>query len=123
MPDTSFDRWTRRRFGQAAGALITVPLLAGAASPVDAKHQHHKKKKKPKKGQCLNFQDGACLLAGSPCNPMAVRAAAVSSVRKQKTSTSTNTATPPSFSCTNVVSEGESREGSRLKPPVDIWRA
>lgn len=63
MPDTAFDRWTRRRFGQAAGALIAAPVLAGAALPTAAK-KHHKKKKK-----CLKIEDGQCQGIGNPCNP------------------------------------------------------
>ena len=68
MPDTAFDRWTRRRFGQVAGALITLPLLAGAASPAAAKH-HHKKKKKRNAQGCLDPADGECEPNGGFCNP------------------------------------------------------
>lgn len=61
MPDTAFDRWTRRRFGQAAGALIAAPVLAGAALPAAAK-KHHKKK-------CLKEADGQCQAKSADCNP------------------------------------------------------
>ena len=64
MPDTAFDRWTRRRFGQAAGALIAAPVLAGAALPAAAK-KHHKKKKK----KCLKEADGQCQAKSADCNP------------------------------------------------------
>ena len=65
MPDTAFDRWTRRRFGQAAGALIAAPVLAGAALPAAAK-KHHKNKKKKK---CLKEADGQCQAKSADCNP------------------------------------------------------
>lgn len=69
MPDIAFDLWTRRRFGRAAGLVLTLPLLAGAASPADAKHHHHKKKKKKKDPQgCLDPADGQCPDLGELCN-------------------------------------------------------
>src|SRR4051794_8771672 len=71
MPDTAFDRWTRRRIGQVAGALITAPIL-GAASPAGARHHHKKKKKdknKDKDSGCLREADGQCEPVGSYCNP------------------------------------------------------
>lgn len=67
MPDTAFDRWTRRRVGQVAGALITVPILGGTASPAAAKHHHGKKKKKKKKeDECIYSE---CQGLGESCNP------------------------------------------------------
>lgn len=70
MPDHVFDRWTRRRFGQVAGALITAPVLVGAASPAGAKRGHGKKNKnKKKKPKCLDFHDGECQDLGEHCNP------------------------------------------------------
>lgn len=68
MPDSAFDRWTRRRFGRAAGIALTTPLLAGAVSPAAAKHRHKKKKKKKK--SCLNEADGECQPHGADCTPI-----------------------------------------------------
>jgi hypothetical protein len=67
-----FDRWTRRRFGGAAGLAMGLTLAGVGLTASDAGKKKKKKKKHKKKGHepgCLeeNCATDACNPHGTPC--------------------------------------------------------
>ena len=52
MDDARFDAWTRRRFGRAAGGLLTALIGLGTAEQTAAKHHHKPKKCKKTETKC-----------------------------------------------------------------------
>ena len=64
----SFDRWTRRRFGGAAGLAMGLTLAGMGldASDAWAKHKHKHKKKKKKGNGCEYIE---CQDEGEVCFP------------------------------------------------------
>lgn len=66
-----FDRWTRRRFGGAAGLAMGLTLAGVGLGASDAGKKKKKKKKRKKKEDCrktqCNQKGAGCFPGASPC--------------------------------------------------------